>query len=152
MHFPILCCVQDSPAEASFFSSQNWEIARECLNDIFAPDDDDDEDGGDSGLTDQVRRAFISEARSVWTGRTPLSQASAQIRLNWPVIRDCVDRYTNQNNPPSAQAEFLGETHVYTYMYMYRSHACRVPLYCICQWVLPVDCIYTFKHLRLSEG
>ena len=100
--------MQDSQAEASFFSSNNWEIARECVNDILGPED---------GMSIQENQALISEVRDVWMGRTDLNHARAQIRLNWEVIRGCVDRYFNSRDDSSnAQVEFLSyfcKTHVH---------------------------------------
>jgi hypothetical protein len=87
--------LQADPQLSSFFS-RNWGTARECLNDVFSPDN--------TGMSAQERQAAISEFRGVWMGRTDLSQASAQVRLSWQVIRDCVDRFVNRNSPNTAQA------------------------------------------------
>jgi hypothetical protein len=81
---------------------QTWNVARECLNDVFSPNE-----GG--SMTEGERQAAISEARSVLQGRTALSQASAQLRLNWPVIRRCIARFADRNDPTNlpVQSQFL---------------------------------------------
>ena len=100
--------LQADPQLSSFFS-RNWGTARECLNDVFSPDN--------TGMSAQERQAAISEFRDVWMGRTDLSQASAQVRLSWQVIRDCVDRFVNRNSPNTAQATFCELIYLRTYMY-----------------------------------
>ena len=55
-------------------------------------------------MTARERQAAINELRDVWTGKTDLSKASAQIRLNWQVVRDCIDRFANRDDPDTARA------------------------------------------------
>jgi hypothetical protein len=78
-------------AKAQFLSRDTWNIARECLNDILSPNN--------RGSPSQTSEAAIEEVKGVLSGKMGLSQASAQVRLNWPVIRECVDRFANRNNP-----------------------------------------------------
>ena len=87
-------------ADAQIISQNTWNVARECLNDILSPND--------RGSPETDTQMPIGEVAGVLTGRMSLSQASAQVRLNWPVIRGCIDRFANRNSPPGgAQAQFL---------------------------------------------
>ena len=47
----------------------------------------------------------MSEIMSVWTGQRSLSQASAQVRVNWDTIQSCIDRFGNQNQPSEAPSQ-----------------------------------------------
>ena len=115
--------LQADPQLSSFFS-RNWGTARECLNDVFSPDN--------TGMSAQERQAAISEFRGVWMGRTDLSQASAQVRLSWQVIRDCVDRFVNRNSPNTAQAMWRSFCElIYLHIHSTRipTHTCTCTLY-----------------------
>ena len=62
-------------------------------------------------MTARERQAAINELRDVWMGKTDLSKASAQVRLNWEVVRDCIDRFANRDNP-NTSAQYRGPAHV----------------------------------------
>lgn len=85
---------QQEKGKAAIQFASVWRNLRECINDIFSPESDD--------MPTQQQRAVINEFMSVWTGQKALSQASAQLRLNWGIIRSCIDRFTNLNEPSVA--------------------------------------------------
>ena len=85
---------------SNLFNAENWNIGKECLNDVFGDTDD-------GRMTPREQAAMVSEFESVWRGQTDLSMASAQVRLNWGTVRDCIDRFANKDNPTAAASSLF---------------------------------------------
>ena len=88
-------------------------------------------------MTARERQAAINELRDVWTGKTDLSKASAQVRLNWEVVRDCIDRFANRDNPNTAQVNSwwwpFSKLHTQMYRYTSGNYACILNvMFCLC--------------------